>query len=382
MPENSSSRSLVLGFSVLCAFLIVAVSVAGYYGLKMQERFLDETMQCRDAELLVRNISLAFDVIQLTAARQEQTRSPMFAAEQHEALVEVEKAVAEAHGWMVHGNVDRIQMVMKSSMDFVELNRHRADLYQALDKRRMEQTKIALELRESIAEMIAERDAALAERAVAGENPEEGKGRLLPESTVANQRRTLDIEIRIERQHRLFERILFATNAGERGKTLEEFAKSEAEILIMLNDMKANLTTAAARDRLEKIEHLFEMNHHNCDEIVKMIMEADHVGTEMAKVAEETQMRLDELRESLAMRSQEIASDADAASRSVAAVLIVVSTLALPICIAAGWFVASRIGRPVRSGDYDTYTAIPAGESRDLRVVADKLQEVVDLLRR
>ncbi len=379
MQESSPPRQPILaGFIVCCVFYIILIAAVGFYGLRMQERLAAEQADCRDIESSVEQARRLFTVMQFHSARRAITQDLHLGEQIREVTAEMAKTLDGVASTMrTPENRRRMEVVFEMARRYADFDQGSEDLL----RKRQELTALRLaseaELLAALQELILLWDASMQKTAFV----QEDGTRFLREPSVQYQQIVLDTQNSIERRRRVLGEMMRAVGPKEREILLKKLIDSFDVTAKQFHDLRASVTAQEAREGIEKALHCCDENRVICDEIANTLAQADRIEAEKDQIVDETTKLFEEITMGLVERNRDVSEMTDMTNRRLTIILLITSTVSAVFCLIMGVFVATRTGRPTsRSDTYDAYA--PTDVPRDLTVVADKLQEVVDLLRR
>lgn len=367
-PPNPSF-SVIAGF-FLCGFLMVIIGLVAYYGLTEMESLRDDEAMTNELLDSVVQTKMQFADILLAAHEQDETHDEAFYARLDESFMKMEKKLNDASYHLVPENREQVAKLLQEIEQFAELHRVSSKIRQ--DQREIMQKTTAFKqpLIESVDELIGIGTNELMPRE---ERDIEGTP-YVPKRFVERQESLARLRSDITRNFTLHEQYSSLTNREERDAFREKIELSQRDVNVQIDELMKRFTTAKSAEMAKRILEIYR-NFQDAQMSGMMLSEKQmHVDIAIDKIALSLQEQLEEI---IAAMEKNVEMHYIGTEVFLRKIVLVVLTILIGVVVAMIVRPKPQIGdaaSPVFEGDKPS--------SCDMGRVADKLQEIADMLRR
>lgn len=374
MNEKSSRTvPVVVGFGV-CLFLILVVGAVAYFGNSMHRQMLSRINEQNEARAQTALSLREFGAARLAMAGFRETDDPDFEKIIIEHIDRSQKLLGDAKSRLIAAEqYERADRLMKSYDAFNVLCRREIELARHWQERAKESVKTQQDVLTALDELEALRKKTADD--LRARNAEQLAGQNEYQDEISKTRESV---FRIAGLQREFS--LFSTDIADAAhkKIMEAFTQSQAS----LQEIRNRAVTDAMKESAMKTMNRFAVWGGTIDETAKLYAERQAMRQERDRGEAETEMFADQISELQAASANEHEHEAIAINRHTAGILTLVVFVSTIIGIVTGFVVVRMVNRETAIRDDDGFSSSPSAPFDDWRVVADKLQEVVDLLRK
>lgn len=380
ISENSNSKTFLWAAFALCTFLVVVVANVGFFAVTTQSVMLDELAQTEELARQIDGVLIRFHSATVAAMQQESTGDPKFeeivrksCMETYESLDQVRDSMSAADNRKrAEILIESIRHFEKLHADHSQIDRLQLEILARLDA----ETVIIRELLEKRLESGVK----LMQREMITHEEKE----YLPKRLFDREKAERQIEDAFRFLFRLKDQFLLATDPEGKLKLRNAFEESKREIQIHLNRLKETTPTAESRQLIDELTHATEMYCQSFDEFQNVLRQQDKIREETGRITVEIETCFEEIRSGIQHRRNEVEHLSIRSVKTMQMLIVVSGLLAVVVCILAGFFAVVRSNRSDETSRNDPFSHGMPGESpnADMKQVADKLQDVVNLLRK
>lgn len=376
---SESRKYVVIGFAI-CLMMFLVISCTAYYGLQIQ--FQHFRYHAETGEVLHRfdGAVQSFSQAQLAAAARRETGDRQYDLIFQEHMDCTAKNLDEIVQLFVPDNRQFAKRMIKYCHEFAQLQNDCS----RLEERAVENEKRLITLRAQSSEMFDEiRNQWKLKVSV---DPKEFEGvRYFRKSDVAFSESINMLGEIVFVQDRNGSDILSEKDRAKKEYRLSEFREQDIKIQEHLEKIVREIQTPELRKRFEDFRTIREEILKNTMATVQELHQWDAIAEEIHNVVKMIDETSQEIRKNLYDRQSSIDEVFHVLQARLVSILIISSVVAVIACCFISFVVARKIdpvSQNAASDPYGTTFSSSNSSSPDLKVVADKLQEVVDLLRR
>lgn len=378
MNEKSQSGTYLISGFALCTIMLCAMSVIAYWGITMQRQFFDHYEMQAEATMNFLAAGKSFDAMKLAAVQLRETGDEEYLKVLEEHFMETAESLEEARRYFYDpANIERTERLRKYAEEFRQLNEMRHEM----SKRRQTLSK-------SVTEVYGTFEKLANETMVAQDKIEETEGkdvdgkRFLPAEAVQRRKDLRAVSESIQRLEFVRNKLTNSRQPEENQILRKDFEHQATQLRERIEKVRKEAVLPEIASKLDAIRHSLDEYHVGVEESAKLQMEAERVGAEMDKIAMETVQMTDEIEHALAEHLERTSDEIDHVARRLIFIVVVCGIVGVCLCVFTCFFVARKLRPKTSDIGFDPYSPTVESSRRDLSVVADKLQEVVDLLRR
>ncbi|MDR3108350.1 MAG: hypothetical protein LBU65_01505 [Planctomycetaceae bacterium] len=367
--ESLKPQTIIISSFVICGVLIVFNSLVCYYANWHVSGEVEQYPYVTTAVLEFNEASHCFDNAILAAINQRQTSDAKF-----ETIVNKNSRDAVVH-------LEKINSLQCSSKNR-ELARQMIVSIEKFTEMYSEQLKTEHGRKEELLERnrcfkeISEQVSALNEQIESLNKKSENANKqiaMLP----------LDYFSRL--QH-LSDQYVWAKNEEDRTEIYGQILNTKNKLLEEIMRLRPSAVTQELKGALNKFDSI-TLNDYTTviEKLHKLIKNQNNIYANIDEVAKKFDTQSYENHTIFSEQLHEI--EANNLSRYKVALRLIFATSVISIifCVAVGFVIATKIIKTAKPSDFDPYSPAPPlpepGTQKDLRPVADKLQEIVDMLR-
>ena len=378
MNEKLQSGTYLISGFALCTIMLCTMVTIAYWGIMMQRQLFDHYEMQTKATVNFLAAAQSFGAMQQTAMQLRETDEEEYLKVLEERFMKTVESLEEVRRYFYDPeNIKRTEMFRNHAEEFRQLNEMRHEI----SKRRLILSKNLAEAYGTLEKHANEAMAALDKIEEAEGKDVDGK-RFLPADAVQRHKDLQTVSESIQRLEFVRNRLTNGRRPEENRAFRDEFEHQAVQLRERIEKVRKEAVTQKIASILDVMRHSLDEYHVDVEESAKLQMEAERVDAETDKIAMETDQMTDEIEHALAEHLERTSDEIDVVGRRLVLIVVVCGIIGVILCLFTCFFVARKLRPKTADAGFDPYSPTVESSRRDLSVVADKLQEVVDLLRR
>lgn len=382
MSQQSNKKPVVL-VAMVGLNLLISIACVAWYTLAMQTKIMDELFQTCDLQQDINTIGLQWAEVKAAWQHHKESGDAVFEKQAVERVQKICELASRTESLLVPENAKRLAECQNIIQKLERFHREFFDL----EQQKQAVLREHLKLRDEVLECLEKLDDEANRKPAGVEKITQDDKEYVPARVFFRQGDMGVLRVKLAGLHASVLLFLFNKDPAMAEQQLKHLQEDREQVGKQLEEIRKLLMTPSA---LSTCMSLIDVFQHQ-DGLFKRLVELKQMQTSILSEIETDSKQADELmiemQDGLAFRTEEIRKTAMATSRSLAVLLIIVVMVSLIIfmiiiLVAIGMSSQSRLD----SGRYDPYSTLTTGQGEtpaaDLKQVAEKLQEVVNLMRR
>ncbi|MCL2710399.1 MAG: hypothetical protein FWE95_05925 [Planctomycetaceae bacterium] len=368
MQDKPSRTTPVIAGFALCLLLMCVIAFTAFYAVQVIERMTHEQSQAAESVVLFGQVSQQFNAAQIAVLKFRETNER--ALEEPVAL-NIQVATEAAHEFSIRLHNPETKKLLMEQMEshqhFEAFFRKEVMLQEEITRAEMQQRQS----REVVLSSLGKIEALL--QKIDADLPEFSPS---PAFAIVGEVRETTLQIA------LLQRALASPDQKIADVAREEMQRLQMQVRTLLGEFDQNTVTDSMRALVRETISGYGMLIETTDEWAQLHTAQRQVREELDAIAEKAEAHREEIRERYKAHLEQLEWYTARMVSSLKWLLLTCCFVALMIGVITGFVVVRMVNRESAPVYSDGFSSPEPSAGADMRIVADRLQEVVNLLRK